>query len=234
MMRSTTTLRNRRPREGAGDLRFRAALLLVLCAAAAGWLVLSRDVGWPARRRTARARALAAESARDYPLARSHYEAALAADPFDWETRLGLANLLNHRLRVRDAALRHYLLALAYSPDSFVADETEAEIDVIRLLAEGGLEDPADALEDMFLAVEAGAKAQFAGRLDIWLLEGGDRVWDVWRGRGRGEIVFSRIESGGRGMYGATVELAFADGTSVSLLLRCPLRNIWRLSASFP
>lgn len=232
-MMHTTTLRSRR-RRGGGGMRFRAALVLALCAAGAGWLVLGRDVDWPSRNRAARARALAAENAGDYGRARSGYEEALVSHPYDWEAHLRLANLLNHRLNVRSDALRHYLHALAYSPDRSIDAAARAEIAILHLLRNGELEDPADALEDMFLAAGAGAREEFLFRLDTGLLEGGDSYWSAWRERGRGKIAYSRIESDGRGLYDAMVELVFADGSSMSMHLRCPLRNIWRLGLSFP
>jgi tetratricopeptide (TPR) repeat protein len=228
----STTRSNRRRRHGG--LQFWAALVLALVAGTAAWLVFSCDIDWPARNRAARRLGLAAEDAGDFPRARAHYEAALADNPYDWNTRLSLANLLNHRLGVRDEALRQYLLALAYSPDHEIIPATEEEIRILRLIRSGELEDPSLAVDDIFAAAGTGAKWLFLRRLDPTLRAGGESYWEGWKRRGRGEIRYSHVASGHNGLYDAVLELAFPDGAVMAVRLRCPLRNTWRLSLSFP
>ncbi len=64
--------------------------------------------------------------------------------------------------------------------------------------------------------------------------EAGAAHFRAWRERGAGKIVYSRVETDGSGMYDAELELAFPDGSSMSMHFRCPLRSIWKLSLSFP
>lgn len=229
-----TTTRFRRRRGAGNGVRFWFALALALGAGTAAWTVLTRDVDWPTRNRDARAQGRTAENNGNYPLARARYETALANHPYDWETHLRLANLLNHRLNDQDDALRHYLYALAYSPDPAIVAETEAKIRILRLLRTGELEDPQNALEDMFVAAETDTENLFFRRLEAGLRPGRESYWNGWRERGRGVVAYSRVEAGREGMYDAVLELEFPDGTTMSLRLRCPLRDIWRLSLSFP
>ena len=229
-----STTRFKYPRSINNGVRFWAALILALGAGTAAWLVFTRDVDWQARNREARMQGYTAEINGNYPLARSRYETALANHPYDWETHLRLANLLNHRLNDQNDALRHYLYALAYSADSSIVAETEAKIRILYLLRTGELEDPQNALEDMFTAAETGTKNLFLRRLDAGLYQGAESYWSAWRGRGRGSVAFSRIEAGRDGMYDALLELDYPDGTIMSMHFRCPLRDVWRLSLSFP
>ncbi len=210
-------------------LRMGAAIVFTLCAAGAAWLVFTRDVDWPVRNREARLRGHAAEGGGDYVLARSWYEAALASHPYDWDTRLQLANLLNYRLFDREGALVQYLYALAYSPDPSIAAETEAKVRVIRLLRGGELEDPADALEDIFVAAETGAEDLFLSRFaeEATGTEGND-LWEAWRGRGRGRVQFSRVESGRDGVYVALLEVEYPGGEAAPVRMRCRVRELWK------
>lgn len=220
-------------RPGAG-LRFWAAVFLAVCAVLGGWAVLTRDIDWPTRNRSARLRGRAAEHAGNFPLARDAYESALVNNPYDWETRLRLADLLNTRLAERDAALRHYLHALAYSQDASIAPETEAKVRILRLLRSGELEEPSSAVADMFAAAELEAEGLFRERLAVVPESAWSAHWDAWRERGRGVVTRSRVEAGRHGLFDALVELEYPDGTAMSMHLRCSLRSIWKVSLSFP
>ncbi len=228
-MRHATTQRIRRSRGVLELLRFYAAIIFALAAIAAACFVFTRDIGWPARSREARRRAHAAEADGDYLRARSAYEAALSGNPYDWETSLELANLLNHRLGLRADALRHYLRALAYSPDPSIIPETEAKIRILRLLRAGELEDPRDALEDMFTAAESGAKALFLRRLDRESRLEGEQRFREWRGRERGRTVLGRIEEDRNGRYEAMLDVHYPDGTEMPVRMRCLPRDVWRV-----
>ncbi len=238
-MKHTTTIRTRRF-HGAANSRAWLALAVACAAAAAAWLVFTRDVGWPVRARDARIRGRQAEAAANYAGARAFYEAALADNPYDADTHLRLARLLSRRLLDRAAAHREYLYALAYSPDPMIIPDVEAEMRILTLLQSGELEAPENAIADMTAAVEAGAEGLFRLRLDPSLYggkdagEAGAAHFRAWRERGAGKIVYSRVETDGSGMYDAELELAFPDGSSMSMHFRCPLRSIWKLSLSFP
>lgn len=210
------------------------AVGLIVLSAVSAYLVLGRDVDWRTRAREARLLGLTAENNGNHKPARQYYETALANDPYDWETHLSLANLLNHFLDDNENALRHYLYALAYSPNASIVEDTEREIAILRLIRAGDLENPLDALEDMFQAVESGAMNVFRGRLALGLRDDFMEYWRGWNRRGRGEVTFCRIVSERDGFFDAMVEMDFPDGTSMSIHLISPLDDIWRLELGFP
>lgn len=211
------------------------ALALVFFSLLSAIMVFSRDVEWRQRRHEARRQGLTAEVNGDFPAARRHFETALAYHPYDWETHLSLAEVLNHRLGDYDNALRHYLYGLAYSPEPAVVEPTRRKISILRLIRAGELEDPRDALADMFLAAEAGERRTFNRRLAANLLPKAPQYLESWGERGRGEVLFSRVLGERDGFFDATVELSFPEsGTTMSLHLQCPLRDVWQLSLGFP
>lgn len=234
-MGSSTTVRfEKRAMNSGGPLRRWLAVTLVLISAAGAFMIFSRDIDWESRNREARRFGLTAEHNGNFEMARTYYEAALANHPYDWETHLSLANILHHRLNKQDDALRHYLYALAYSPEPSIVESTRAKIEILRLMRSGKLENPVHALEDMFLTLDAGAEQGFYRRLSISLREDGQTYWQNWMARGRGQITFTRISSTHDGFYDAQMELDFADNTSMSIHMYCPLQDIWRLELSFP
>ncbi len=210
------------------------AIGLALIALAAAWAVLGRDVGWERRSRASRERGDTAGRNGNYEAARTLYETALANDRYDWETHLALADLLAHKLDDPGDALRHYTYALAYSGNPSIVEATRQEMTILRLMRSGELENPRDAVEDMFLSVEGGARDLFAQRLSGGLRPDEDAFWQAWTQRGRGSIEGMRIANGHDGLYDAALEVAFADGTTMLMHFRCPLRDIWRLDVSFP
>lgn len=223
-----------RAKSGDDPLRRWAALMLVLLCIVAAFLVFSRDVSWESRRREARALGLTAEHNGNYEAARRHFEAAVANHPYDWETHLSLANILNYRLNDPDNALRHYLYALAYAPEPSLLRDAQNEVDVLNLVRRGQIENPHDALDDIFAALEANAESLFYRRLSIVLRADAKAFWDGWKQRGRGTVSGVRIVSRHDGFYDAMVELDFPDETAMSVHLYCPLGDIWRLELSFP
>lgn len=231
MRRFSDTVKTR----GLGGVARRwLALGLLALAAVSAYLILTRDIEWGSRSREARRAGITAETNANYPEARRHYETALANNPYDWETHLALAKLLYHQLNDYDNALRHYLYALAYSPDvSFVA-QVEQEIAVLRLIRSGQLENPLDALSDMFLAVEEGAEQIFRRRLALRLRADFPDYWRAWNRRGRGTVTYCNITATRDGFYDAVVELDFPDQTTMSMHFVAPLQDTWRLELSFP
>lgn len=225
----------RRARRGPGaPLRRWLAVFLVLASIAAAYAILGRDVDWQSRNRTARKRGDTANHNGNYEAARAHYEAALANNPYDWETHLALADILAHKLNVPDSALRHYSFALAYSPEPSIVEGARQEVTILRLMRAGELENPYDAVVDMFRAMEEGTKELFTRRLSIGLRNETDAFWEAWKARGRGSISSMKIVSGHDGFYDAALELDFPDDTTLLMHFRCPLRDIWRLDLSFP
>lgn len=231
MRRFSDTVRSPRGRFAAG--RWLAAAL-VLAAAAAGAFMLNRDVDWETRNREARALGRTAETNGNHAAARRFYETALANHPYDWETHLALARLLQRFLGDNENALRHYLYALAYGPAAASTPETRREIAVLRLIRSGELEDPRNALEDMFLAVETGSRDVFGQRLAPALRDDFEDYWRGWSRRGRGRVAFCRVTGGRAGTYDAMVELDFPDESSASMHLAGGLRSVWRLELAFP
>lgn len=207
------------------------AVGLVLTAVAVAWFVFRRDVTWPARSRDAYRLGATAAHVGNFSLAREHFETALANHPYDWTVHHALANVLFHQLNDQDNALRHYLYTLAYSPDPAVDETVRAKIDVIRLMRAGELENPHDALEDMFLAVENDAEAAFRRRV---VADNGAPYWQAWKARGRGRVTNMRITSSHDGFYDSVLEIAFPDDTGMAMHFLCPLRDVWRLELSFP
>ncbi|MCD8139914.1 MAG: hypothetical protein LUE17_09085 [Planctomycetaceae bacterium] len=233
-----TTLRllsDRYRTKGPGDpLRRWLAIFLALVSIVAASYIFSRDINWHNRAEEARQLGLTAYRNGNYELARGYFETALTNHPYDWSSHLNLANLLFRRLDDHEGALHHYLLSLAYSPEPSINEEVREAIDIIRLMQTGELEDPRDALQDMFLAVEDLAMPAFMRRLSIELGEDRHAYWEAWRARGPGAVTRVIITSNHNGFYDAFVELQYADGTEMSMHLICPLRDIWRLELSFP
>ena len=221
--------------KGPGDpVRQAAALALALGALAAAYLVFSRDIDWENRAEKARQQGVIAYYNDDFELTRKYYETALANNPYDWMTHRSLANLLFRRLNDPTAALRHYLYSQAFSPEPGVNAEVKEEVDIIRLMRSGELENPRDAIDEMFQSVEAGAVAAFMRRLSTNLREDRLTYWDGWLRRGRGIVTRVVITSNKNGFYDAFVEMQFADGAAMSMHLMCQLRDVWRLELSFP
>lgn len=210
------------------------ALSLTALSLAAAYLLLSRDIDWEKRRREARALGVTAQTNANHLEARRYYEMALSNHPYDWETHLSLAVVLNHYLNDYDNALRHYLYALAYATDNSVIEQAQKEIEILKLIRSGELENPVHALEDMFSAVEANAGLSFRRRLSFELSGDFFAYWNAWGKRGRGTPVYCRIESRRDGFYDAMIELEFPDGTSMSMHLQSTRQDIWRLELSFP
>lgn len=223
-----------RSRSSGGRWRRRLAICAALVALAAAISVFSRDIHWRDRSREARQRGLTAYRNGHHQLSRAYFEAALADNPYDWQSHLDLAKVLFRRLNELDGALEHYLYTLAYSHEPAVVEEAREAIDIIRLIRSGVLENPHNAIEDMFLTAERDARAAFIRRLSPPLREDGDVYWDAWRQRGRGKVSRLIISSDRNGFYDASIELEFPDDTSMSMHLMCPLRDIWRLELSFP
>lgn len=233
-MGSTTVRFEKRAMHSGGPLRRWLAIALILLSAAGAYFVFSRDIDWETRNKEARRLGLSAEHNGNFNAARAYYEAALANNPYDWETHLSLANILNHRLNNQNDAIRHYLFALAYSREPSLVESTNAEVEVLRLMRSGKLENPASALEDIFLAVEAGAEQSFYRRLSISTRDDWPVYWKNWNTRGRGQVTRTRIVSTHDGFYDAMIEMDFPDNTSMSIHMYCPLQDIWRLELSFP
>lgn len=215
-------------------LRRWLAVILVLLSFAAAYAILSRDTDWEERGRASRAKGDTAYHNGNYRAAGEHYENILADNPYDWEVHLALANILAQKLNDPDDALRHHTLALAYSPEPTIVEDTKQKIAVLRLLRSGELENPYDAIEDMFLAVERDSEDMFARRLSVGLGQNPDPFWNAWKNRGRGAITHMSIVSAHDGFYDAALELDFPDSTSMSMHLRAPIRDIWLLDLSFP
>lgn len=221
-----------RPR---GTNRRVLAAVLVVLALLSALLVFSRDVEWRERRQEARRMGIMAEENGDYQIARRHFETALACHPYDWESHLSLAELLNYRIGDYENALRHYLYCLAYSPEPSAADPVRKKISILRLIRSGELEDPRDALADMLLAARMEARQTFERRLSEDLLPEAAHYLESWRRRGPGEVFYARVLSGRDGCFDATVGLSFPeDETLMSIHLRCRPRDVWQLSLGFP
>lgn len=218
----------------ASPLRRGATIFLIaVCIATAVWL-FNRDTEWESRSLEAKVAGQTAEDNGNHEEARRCYEAALANNPYDWKTHLALANLINYRLNDPDAALQHYLYALTYCPVPDSLSEANAQVAILRRIRKGELENPYDALEDMFLSVEATAENAFRRRLSPRLTDDADAFWNAWRARGRGKVTFCAIASERNGFFDANLELDFPDNTVMSMHLYCPSNDIWRLELSFP
>lgn len=216
------------------SLRYWVALALSLVAAAGAILVFSRDVAWPSRSQDAARRAKTAVMNGKYGEARTLYMEAIANNPYDYENHLALAQILNHRLKDYEGALRHYLYSLAYSPEIGGSESVRREIVILGLLRSGELENPVAAVEEMFLCAEGGARASFLRRVEIQHRGEGEAYWEGWRKRGKGEVTGVWIKNTHEGFYDAAVELRFLDETVMLVHLLCPLRDIWRLDVGFP
>lgn len=234
MARHTTRPMNRtrimrRPDTSAWPAAIGVALLL-----AAAILLFSRDIQWLSRARAARARAAAGALNGQIEVARDSYGEALNNDPYDWEDHLSLARILYHWLDDHENALRHYLYARAYCHDPAVGEEIDRAVAILSLMREGGLEDPGDALEDMFAAVEADSEFLFRQRLTGAPLRDSDLFWRAWRERGRGKVIYHSITPEPDGGYDAMIGIDYPDGVNMNLRLTSRRHDIWRLYLSFP
>lgn len=223
--------RNKKRRE---LFRSWTAVVLSVLALAGALLVFSRDVAWQTRSQEAVERAQTAVVNGKYELARGLYMDAIANNPYDYETHQALAEILNHRLNDHEGALRHYLYSLAYSPEISGSEAVRREITILGLIRSGELENPLDAIEEMFNCVEGNAKKAFIRRVEIRHRGDGDAYWEGWRKRGRGVVTGMRITNNHEGFYDAAMELRFPDDTVMLVHLLCPLRDIWRLDLAFP
>ncbi len=210
------------------------AFILICSAIAGGAWLFSQDTGWETRQREARRHAHSAETGGNYVAARTFYETALANNPYDWETHLSLARILNRRFGDYDNAMRHYNFALGYAPDPAAMRNVQRELAVILMIRQGELENPWDAVEDIFLAVEANTEALFRLRLSPRLNDAPTAYWNAWRTRGRGTIVYCSVKDETDGFFDANIELVFSDGTSMSMHWYCVKGQVWRMEASFP
>lgn len=213
--------------------RWLAIALVVFSIGSAVW-IFNRDVDWEVRRREARNQGLTAFNNGNMEEARRQFEMALINQPYDWETHFSLANVLNNHLGDSEGALRHFLYALAYAPDISELPNIEAKIAVLRMIHSGELENPLDALEDMFMAVEANSPNVFRRRLSPKLRDDFTAYWEAWRRRGRGMVTYYHVDSEHNGFYDAVLEMDFGDDTTMSMHFYCPVRDIWRLELSFP
>ncbi len=213
--------------------RWLAIGMVALSIIAAIWL-FSRDIEWENRRREARLNGLSAEANGNYQAAREFFELALANHPYDWKTHLSLARILNHRLGDYTGAMRHYYYALGYTPEPSAMQDVRSELEVLDMIRRGELENPRDAIEDMFLAMEAGTEQLFRYRLSRRLKDDFSAYWNAWRQRGRGDTVYCRIRNEKDGFFDANVDLVFPDATSMSMHLYCVKNQVWRLEISFP
>lgn len=232
------TIRRVSDRDGARGPRFllmrwSAIFLATLTVCATIWL-LGRDIGWESRLREAQAAADSAIKNGNFRSAKEHYLLALANQPYDWESHLALARLEMLRFNDYESALRHFLYALAYSPEQSTAQEVKGDIEVLRMIRRGELENPRDALEDMFLAVEEGARLVFLSRLAPNLESVSDAYWQAWSQRGRGFLNYCQIRGGNDGIFDANIELFFPDNTSMSMRFYCVKGSAWQLELSFP
>ncbi len=210
------------------------ALALMALSIAAAAVILSRDMDWEKRSREARYLGLIAESNGNYETARAHYETALANHPYDWATHLSLARILNYRLNDYANALRHYLFALGYSPQMAIAQEVNPEIELLKMVFRGELENPGHALEDMFRAIEEGTEELFYLRLSPRLRDSLPDYWRGWTERGRGKLVFCRMRDENNGFFDAHVSLVYPDETVMSMHMYCVKGQVWRLELGFP
>jgi hypothetical protein len=214
--------------------RREAAYLLPGLTASLLLLLSFLDLDWERRSIAARIAARLAEDRGVYASAAILYRAALADQPYDWESRLALADIQYRHDRDTSPVLGNYLIALAGTPEEYARADTAGKMRILRLFRSGALEDPADAVDDMFLAVEAGARRAFIRRLAPELLADAGAYWKGWRERGRGRMVSRRIFENGDGSYDAIVELAFLDGSQMSVRLAGTESGAWRLAYGFP
>ncbi len=210
------------------------AAVLVLATVSAAYLVFTRDVSWERRNSGARRQGLNAVHNGNFLAARDYFQNALANHPYDWRTHYNLANIQSHRLNDPEAALKHYLYTLAYCPESAILARARAEVDILRLVRSGELENPADALNDMFDSAEGGARWLFEQRLSLPARGEAEAYWQGWRKRGRGMLANLRIRIRGESLYDAYMEVRYPDGTVMSMHFTARLRDIWRLSLAFP
>ncbi len=208
--------------------------MLVALTLAAAYLVFTRDVNWERRNRSARLEGLSAVHNGNYQAARDFYQIALANHPYDWRTHFDLANILAHRLNDQEGALRHYLYTLAYCPESTVLARARGEVEILRLVRSGELEDPNDALDDMFDTAEAGTRHLFERRLSLPVRVESEAYWRGWRMRERGRMTNLRIRARSENLYDAYVVVEYPDGTLMSMHFMAQPRDIWRVSLSFP
>lgn len=207
--------------------------LFALCAACAA-VLMTRDVNWRHNHDRAIELGDAAGRAGDYSLAERHYRRAVEFNPYSPLAHLNLGALLDRRLADNENAMKHYRYSQKFGGveqyDAFIKNG----IAILDMIGAGVLEDPAYALEDIFLAVEAGSLDSFKARLAPALAGDADRYWRSWRERGRGDLRYRRMRRRIGGRYDAALDIAYPDGTSMSMHFSCSPREPWRLSLAFP
>ena len=110
-----------------------AACLLPALAAGLALLLASLDLDWERRNGEASAAALMAEERGEYAVAARLYQDALADQPYDWKSRLALADLQFRHERDCSPALGNYLIALAGSPVEKAGADTARKMRILHL-----------------------------------------------------------------------------------------------------
>lgn len=222
-----------RGRDAVGPARRRlAGLLLFVVAALTAWVFL-RDADWQARSRFARTMGLSSSRAGDMQQAIRHFEDAVTADPYDWRSHRNLADIQFNRPGNRNAAFKHYSLALAYAPPFIDMLGPNRQRDILALLRAGTIEEPADCLEDMFLAVDAGAKEAFRQRLSPNMARDFASLWEEWVRRGRGTVrtrIIVPVDDG----YRAEAKLDFPGRSPASVDMTCRPGSVWLVERFTP
>lgn len=181
------------------SFRYWIALILSIVALSGGLIVLGRDVAWQSRSQDAVQLAKTAVENGKYDAARALYMSAIENNPYDYEAHQALADILNHRLNNHEGALRHYLYSLAYAPSITNSEIVRREISILRLIRAGELENPLDAIEEMFDCVEGNAKGAFLRRVEIRHRNESDAYWEGWKKRERGAITGMKITNNHEG-----------------------------------
>lgn len=217
-----------RLRETSSSGRRRLAYLLLAVAALLSAWAIFQDADWRTRNRLARTMGLSAVRDGDSRQALNHFRDAVAADPYDWRSRRNLADLQAALPGGKADAYMNYSLALAYAPPFIDMQGAVRQRDILAQIRAGTLEEPADCLEDMFLAAQAGAKNAFRLRLMPNLRRDFALFWEEWIRRGRGSVRMRTITFDGDD-FRARAKLDFPGHSSMTADMISHAGEAWRL-----
>ncbi|MDR3212077.1 MAG: hypothetical protein LBU79_09205 [Planctomycetota bacterium] len=209
-------------------------LLLLLASVLLAIFVLTQDVNWQNDHNDCLSAAIQAAGEGSYDEALTFFQAALGFNPYSPEAHLGLGIILDHNFGDNIGALRHYQAALRENP--LLPDHQKAifALPVLEAIISCRIEDPQDAIEDMWLAVTENMPLLFRSRLGPDALAQAEVYWQAWRERGRGKLVRRRVRLSEGHPYEVVLSYSFPNGEIKSLRFACQEGEPWRLDLAFP
>ncbi len=207
--------------------------MLIVCLLLLSWIA-TRDLQWKRKHDAAMEHGTWAANADDFQAARDYYLQALIFNPYSPEAHYRIAEIYGSFFGENEEALKHYAAALDFAPKQQRAVEAANAIAVLEMIMAGILEDPVDAVEDMYIAASQQSLASFSNRLDPTLPGNAGAYMKAWSERGKGVLRHRRIRQRSDDEFDAVLSFSYANGDRMSMHFTCQPGQPWKLDASFP